>query len=112
MLGETVRYGDESYEVRGMVDNRYVVRLRNRKTGVERYKVWTETDRAEFDRSRTEAADRADRNAEIYERVLAGETKTALAREFNLSATSIAGICGAQARREKNRARVRAHGMD
>lgn len=111
-LGDRVEFVNGSYEVRGMVDGRFVVRLRNRKSNAEAYLVRTENERAEFDREQVAKkermerdartrADNADRNAQIYERNLAGETKASLAREFSLSPTTIGHICAKQARKER-----------
>lgn len=100
-LGDQIEFAGGSYEVRGIVDGRYIVRIRNRERNKEVYKVWTETERNDFDKTQQTRADNADRNAQIYERNLAGETKASLAREFSLSPTSIGQICAKQARKEK-----------
>lgn len=110
-LGDQIEFSGGSYEVRGIVDGRYVVRIRNRDRNTEVYKVWTESERNDFDKRQQTRVDKADRNAQIYERNLAGETKTSLAREFSLSPTTIAQICATQARKEKfgrnRRSRIR-----
>lgn len=38
-LGKVIEFNDGSYEVRAIVDNRYIIRMRNRRTGVETYKI-------------------------------------------------------------------------
>jgi hypothetical protein len=101
-LGDQIEFAGGFYEVRGMVDGRYVVRVRNRDRNKEVYKVWTESERNDFDKVQKNRADNADRNAQIYERNLAGETKASLAREFSLSPTSIGQICAKQTRKEKS----------
>ncbi len=100
-LGDRIEFAGGSYEVRGIVDARFVVRIRNRERNKEVYKIWTETERNDFDRTQQDRADNADRNAQIFERNLAGETKASLAREFDLSPTTIAQVCAKQARKEK-----------
>lgn len=101
-LGDRIEFAGGSYEVRGMVDGRYVVRVRNRDRNKEVYKVWTESERNDFDKVQKNRADNADRDAQIYERNLAGETMKSLAREFSLSPTSIGRICAKQAQKEKS----------
>lgn len=100
-LGDVINFKNGSYDIRALVDGRYVVRIRNRKTGKEVYKVWTKEERSEFDREQSQVADREDRNCQIYERNLAGETYLSLAREFGLSPGRVSQICARQARREK-----------
>ncbi|WP_152970851.1 hypothetical protein [Rhizobium ecuadorense] len=100
-LGQVIKFKNGSYDVRAIVDGRFVVRIRSRATGKESYKVWTEEERAKFDRDQDIAADRDDRNNQIYERRLAGETYKSLALEFGLSSAAITQICARQSRREK-----------
>lgn len=100
-LGKVVQFKNGSYDIRGIVDGRFVVRYRNRVTGKESYKVWTEEERAKFDHSQDVDGDRRDRNCQIYERNLAGETFKSLSREFGLSSATISQICSEQARKEK-----------
>lgn len=99
-LGDRIEFAGGSYEVRAMVDGRYVVRLRDRVRNREVYRVWTEEERAEFDAKGRARADTADRNAQIYERHLSGETYAALGQEFSLSPSRISHICASQARKE------------
>ena len=47
-LGDRIEFVGGSYEVRGLVDGRYVVRIRNRQKNHEAYRVWTEQDRVEL----------------------------------------------------------------
>lgn len=47
------------------------------------------------------AQDRDDRNNQISERRLAGETHLSLAREFGLSSATITQICARQSRKEQ-----------
>ncbi len=100
-IGDRIEFVGGSYEVRGIVDGRIVVRVRHRKRNKEVYKVWTEAERIDFDRTQQTKADTADRNAQIYERNLAGETMAGLAREFGVSPTNIRRICANQARKER-----------
>lgn len=100
-LGKVVQFKNGSYGIRGIVDGRFVVRYRNRVTGKESYKVWTEEERAKFDRSQDVDGDRHDRNCQIYERNLAGETFKSLSREFGLSSATISQICSEQVRKDK-----------
>lgn len=105
-LGDRIEFAGGSYEVRGIIDGRFVVRVRNRDKNKESYRVWTETERSDFDQAQFQKVDRADRNAQIYERKLAGETMAALACEFGLSATTIRQVCAQQARKENAPNRV------
>jgi len=100
-LGDTITFAGGSYEIRGMVDGRYVVRIRDGERNIETYKVWTETEMEQFDRAQDARNERKDRNCQIYERRLSGETLAALGRDFDLSPTSISQICAKQARKEK-----------
>lgn len=99
-LGDVIRYRDGSCDVRGVVDGRYVVRIRNRKTGVQTYKVWTPEEREEFDRNQRKILDAEDRAGQMYERHLAGETYASLGREYHLSSGRVTQICARQARKE------------
>lgn len=99
-LGDIIRFAGGHYDIRGIVDGRFVVRLRNEVTGQENYRIWTEAEREQFDAANRERADRQDRNAQIYERLLAGETQTALGAEFGISPGRIAQIGAQQARKE------------
>lgn len=102
-LGDEIRFSGGSYDIRGMVDGRYVVRLRNSTRNTESYKVWTEAERADFDRKMQTRADNADRNAQIYERQISGETLADLGRDFGLSVERIRQICALQARKERRK---------
>ncbi|GHC63623.1 hypothetical protein GCM10010136_05100 [Limoniibacter endophyticus] len=66
-LGKFVQFKNGAYDNRGIVDGRFVVRYRNRVTGKESYKVWTEEERAKFDRSQYRWR-LQDRSSQIYER--------------------------------------------
>lgn len=48
-LGDVIRFRGGSYDIRGIVDGRFVVRIRDRNGKIEVYKVWTEEERKEFD---------------------------------------------------------------
>jgi hypothetical protein len=100
-LGDIIRFAGGHYDIRGVVDGRFVVRFRNERTGKEDYRVWTQEEREAFDAENLKRADRNDRNVQIYERLLSGETQTALAAEFGLSAGRVAQIFANQARKEK-----------
>lgn len=100
-LGDRIEFVGGSYEIRGVVDGRYVVRIRNRAKNHEAYRVWTEQDRGEFDKMQQGRADTLDRNAQIYERRLTGETLAALGQEFGLSASRVRDICAKQERKER-----------
>lgn len=100
-LGDIIRFPGGHYDVRGIVDGRFVVRFRNEVTGKESYRVWTTEEREAFEAEALKRADRNDRNVQIYERLLAGETQTALAAEFGLSAGRVGQIGANQARKEK-----------
>lgn len=100
-LGDEIKFRDGSYDIRAIVDGRYVVRLRNRKTGVEVYKVWKPEEREEFDRKQLIIEDTEDRACQIYERNLAGETYASLGREYRISPGRVRQICARQARKEK-----------
>lgn len=47
-LGDIITFAGGSYDIRGMIDGRYVVRIRIRNT--EAYKVWIKAEREDFDR--------------------------------------------------------------
>lgn len=100
-LGDRIEFSNGSYEVRGIVDDRYVVRIRDRVKNREVYRIWTEQDRTEFDKMQKSHADNVDRNAQIYERRLSGETVAALAKDFCLSPSRIQQICAKQERKER-----------
>lgn len=104
-MGDIIRFPGGHYDIRGIVDGRFVVRFRNEVTGKESYRVWTAEEREAFDAEKLNRADRNDRNAQIYERLLAGETQTALAAEFGLSAGRVRQICANQARKQKRSGR-------
>lgn len=109
-LGDIIRFPGGHYDVRAVVDGRFVVRFRSEATGQESYRIWTEGERQHFDAECLKRAERNDRNGEIYERLLAGETQTALAAEFGISAGRIGQIAGNQARKEKRAGRITAAG--
>lgn len=100
-LGDVFSYRDGSYDIRAVVDERYVVRIRNRKTGSEIYKIWTQEERDEFDRAQLRVIDMEDRALQIYERHLAGETYISLSREYGISPERVSQIFARQARKEK-----------
>lgn len=100
-LGDIIRFPGRHYDVRGMVDGRFVVRFRNEVTGKQDYRVWTAEEREEFDAEHRKRADRNDRNAQIYEWLLAGETQAALGAEFGLSSGRIRQIAANRAHKEK-----------
>lgn len=100
-LGDVIKFRDGSYDIRAVVDNRYVVRIRNRKTGVETYKVWTAEERDQFDQSQNRILDMDDRACQIYERRLAGETYADLGRDYRISPGRVSQICARQARKER-----------
>lgn len=101
-LGDRIDFAGGSYEIRGVVDGRHVVRIRNSAKNKEAYRVWTDQDRTEFDKLQQNRADSADRNAQIYERRLSGETLATLGQEFGLSATRIRDVCARQERKERH----------
>lgn len=74
-LGDIIRFAGEHYDIRGVVDDRFVVRFRNERTGKETYRIWTADERATFDAENLKRADRNDHNGQIYERLLSGETQ-------------------------------------
>lgn len=100
-IGEIIRFAGGHYDIRAIVDGRFVVRFRNEATGKESYRVWTVEERESFDADKAQRADRAERNNQIYERLLAGETHKALSAEFDLSPERIRQIFANQARKER-----------
>lgn len=100
-LGDVIRFKGGSYEVRALVDERYVVRIRNHNTGLETYKVWTPEERAQFDRHQNRISDVEDRACQIYERRRAGETYASLGREYGISSERVGQIFVRQARKER-----------
>jgi len=104
-LGDRIDFHGGSYEIRGKVDGRYVIRIRNCEKNVESYRVWTSAEREEFDRKNARRQDNLERNAQIYERNLAGETFKALGAEFDLSPSRVSQLC-AQQKRKENRGKA------
>lgn len=100
-LGETIRFLGGHYDIRAIVDGRCVVRLRDETTGKESYRIWTAQERQRFDADKAQRVDRAERNNQIYERLLAGETQKALSAEFGLSSGRIRQIFANRARTER-----------
>lgn len=100
-LGDRIEFLDGSYEIRTIVDGRYVVRIRNRAKNHEEYRIWTEQDRLDFDNKQKNRADLRDRNAEIYERHLSGEAMADIAKDFGISPSRVSGICATQERKER-----------
>ena len=99
-LGDRINFYAGSYEVRGMVDGRYVVRIRNRERNTETYSVWTEKERTEFDQKSLKRVENRERNAQVYERILSGESASELATEFGVSVSRIRQICVQMERKE------------
>jgi len=110
-LGDIIRFQGGHYDIRGIVDGRFVVRFRNEVTGKQDYRVWTAEEREQFDAENRKRADRNDRNAEIYERLLAEETQTALGAEFGLSPGRIRQIAANRAHKEKRSTKTGAAGQ-
>lgn len=102
-LGEVIQFKDGSYEVRAVVDNRYIVRMRNRRTGVETYKIWTAEDRENFDLNQRRLRDTKDRARQIYEKYLAKETYVNLGKEYGITPGRVRQICANQARKAKTK---------
>ncbi|CAN7456138.1 hypothetical protein LJR011_003292 [Agrobacterium tumefaciens] len=100
-LGEVIKFKDGSYEVRAVVDNRYIVRMRNRRTGLETYKIWTMEERENFDLNQRRLRDTEDRARQIYEKYLAKETYVNLGKEYDITPGRVSQICAIQARKAK-----------
>jgi len=105
-LENTFTFNGYSYELRGIVDGRYVVRTRNRRKNTENYIVLTSDEWNKRHKKQRIRADTYERNAEIYERHLSGETYAVLGRDFDLSRTTISNICRRQERRERRKSVV------
>lgn len=101
-LGEVVKCKGGSYDIRAIVDGRYVVRHRNYKTGVETYRVWTQEERDTFDDYQVHVFGKIERNQKIYEKYLNGETYSNLAREYGISSGRVSQICAYQRRKERS----------
>lgn len=93
-LGEARKIGKGSCELRGIVDGRYIVRVRNSRLNVETYEVWTEEKLTTL----AQQEDKQERNRQIYERKLAGETYADLGRDFGLSSGRVSQIFARQKR--------------
>ncbi len=104
-LGDVIAFRNGSYEIRAIVDGRYVVRIRNRQRNTERYKVWTPEERDQFDREQNRQRDLDERARELYERHLSGETYASLGREFGIGPSRVSQICSRQQRKERTAAR-------
>jgi len=102
-LGEVVQFKGGSYDVRGIVDGRYIVRIRYKSSGVETYKIWTAEERETFNRNQSQLLDAQDRAYQIYERNLAGETFASLSREYGITPGRVSQICARQRRKELTR---------
>lgn len=102
-LGEVIEFRDGSYEVRAIVDNRYIIRMRNRRTGVETYKIWTAEDRKNFDLNQRRLRDTEDRARQIYEKYLDKKTYVSLGAEYGITPGRIRQICATQARKARPR---------
>jgi len=102
-LGEVVHFKDGTYEVRGIVDGRYIVRIRNKSSGVETYKIWTAEERETFNHNQSKILDAQDRSHQIYERNLSGETYASLGREYQISPGRVSQICARQRTKERSR---------
>lgn len=101
-LGEVVQFKDGSYDVRGIVDGRYIVRIRYKSSGTEIYKVWTPEERENFNHNQSQIMDAQDRAHQIYERNLAGETYASLGREYRISPGRVSQICARQRTKERS----------
>lgn len=95
-----------SYELRGIVDGHYVIRRTNPQKNLQCYIVMTESQLAKRNKNQRQRFDNSERNAEIYERRLSGETYAELAREFCLSSTGIRQICARRERMERRKSVV------
>ncbi|WP_018391630.1 hypothetical protein [Ancylobacter sp. FA202] len=104
-LGDVIAFRNGSYEIRAIVDGRYVVRIRNRQRNTESYKVWTRKERDQFDREQNRLHNLDERARELYERHLSGETYAGLGREFGIGPTRVRQICSRQQRKERTAAR-------
>ncbi|NTD85676.1 hypothetical protein [Agrobacterium tumefaciens] len=100
-LGKVIEFNDGSYEVRAIVDNRYIIRMRNRRTGVETYKIWTTEERSKFDLNQSRMRDVKDRSRQIYEKSLANRTYVSLGTEYGITPGRVRQICAIQARKAK-----------
>lgn len=65
-MGEIIRFPGGHYDIRAIVDGRYVVRFRDETTGKESYRIWTVEERERFDADKLKRADRDERNDQIY----------------------------------------------
>jgi hypothetical protein len=100
-LGDVISFTGGSYDVRAIVDDRFVVRIRYSKTNSESYKIWTRDEREKFDCKNRQLIDKKDRNNQIYERRIAGETLVSLGMEYGIGPTRVGAICAMQSRKEK-----------
>lgn len=107
-LGETVEFTGGSYEIRAIVDGRYIVKIFNIRRNIEVYEVWTAEERENFDlkkercrRREAHQRDLSERNQQIFERNLAGEALASLGREFGISPSRVRSICSRREREER-----------
>jgi len=108
-IGDVVQFSDGSYEIRAIVDGRYVVRIRYRKTGVEKYMVWSQEDQDTFNLIQARRFDKKkhasqidERNQQIYRKNLSGITMVSLGNEYGISVGWVRQIIDKEARKEKN----------
>ena len=101
-LGERRECKDGSYELRCCVDNRFVFRIRNRVKNTEDYVIWTEAQWRAFEESKPQSKAKTERNEEIFQRHLKGETFVQLAAEFGVSPSRVSLICANMQRKAEN----------
>ena len=101
-LGERRECKDGSYELRGCIDNRFVFRVRNRVKNTEEYVIWTEAQWQAFEEPKPQSNAKTDRNEEIFQRHLKGETFVQIAAEFGVSPSRVSVIFANMQRKAQN----------
>lgn len=104
-VGEKFLFKGGQYEVRAVVDGRLVVRLEYDGSIEPDYRIWTVEEREKFNQARHRekllAAERQDRDYQVYERHLAGETYASIGRDLGISPTRVSSLCARQRNRER-----------
>ena len=101
-IGERRECKDGSYELRCCVDNRFVFRIRNRVKNTEEYVIWTEAQWRAFQEPKPQSKAKTERNTEIFQRHLKGETFVQLAAEFGICTERARQICAYMQRKARN----------
>ena len=100
-VGEVIVIGNNKYHIRAKVDDMIVFRHKSASSPSWTYKIES-PECFEFRLRKPKISEeKLERNQEIYERHLSGETYSHLGRDFSISPSRVNQICAKQARKEK-----------